>query len=90
MMESVHIDFAHLEGHIEPLVRFLEGLFHTRPELLPPDVRSPIERVAPRRFLQTASRAGTPKAPLAALHAQVREWESGGCLCVEESSCPHR
>ncbi len=42
VMESVLIDFAHIEAHIEPMVRFFNGLLTTRPELLPKELRSPI------------------------------------------------
>ncbi|EGD77710.1 foxred2 protein [Salpingoeca rosetta] len=45
MMESVFIDFAHLEAHIEPLVRFLAGLLATRPELMSTPSASPIHAV---------------------------------------------
>ena len=54
MLESVFIDFAHIEGHVEPLVRFLSGLLTTRPELLPDPLMSPIfdvkVRGASRRY----------------------------------------
>jgi hypothetical protein len=73
MMESVHIDFAHPESHIEPLVRFLEGLFHTRPELLPKTAEVPMRRVKLRRLKMTSARHEKLAPALEArLHPQVR------------------
>eukprot|EP00043_Microstomoeca_roanoka_P029002 m.20474 g.20474 ORF g.20474 m.20474 type:complete len:864 (+) comp8896_c0_seq1:384-2975(+) len=62
MMESVFIDFAHLEGHIEPLVRFLAGLLATRPELLADPHSSPIYRVKLKAAAKQARTSLHPQA----------------------------
>ena len=89
MLESVHIDFGHLEGHVEPLVRFLEGLFHTRPELLASSEVSPIFRVNPHRMRISSARVADPQLTAnCSLFAVVRFFRKTDLVGIVSHSFP--